>query len=353
MKFAVLSLLFVSCIASVAQAKDPVFAVPTNPRDTTAVNSYDARYSIVNLSWFKYLFGYASNGNFVERTPKFVFFVVKNTPDNLIVNYTESRSSRRLARRLRGESDKSRFILGVAERVLRDYMDLMKVRNYRLFPNRVDPRGVTLQRTNNSNDGSFLFNRTFVLSFEDPPYGQSLPNRVVTNVRTEWTINLDTLSSSYNRTIDSFEMPNVRDLRYRYYHNFGHALGYGHFQGFFDYFVSRRNPRDVSRSSVDRDNYGYRNQRVNRGYARTRSQVRERVDTLNDRRVNTYGRSVMFADTKNRTHASNHPTRLDQLLLPLIAKNSEKIIVSFGNVLIGKLLPERIYSLYETFRYFV
>ncbi|KAK2574791.1 hypothetical protein KPH14_013090 [Odynerus spinipes] len=218
----------------------------------------------------------------------------------------------------------------------------MGLKDYRINLDSVDQSGVYLTLGSLGSFDPVFFNRTFTLSFEVPPYGQSLPNRVVTNIDNPWSIDADKLSMTFRRFIDTVQMPNVNDLRYRYYHNFGHSLGFGHFRGFYE-----RQMANLAKDHDEADSYKETRYRSSRYRGRT-ALLRRRPTVANSA---TLTRSVMFADTKNQTHASNFLTRLDERLLPVILRNHEKIMESFRDRLLNHEIPERVYGLYELLRY--
>lgn len=326
---------FIAYAPSYVENKDPVYAVPTYSSETIPIGAFNPQYSIVNLLWFRYL---SQNDDIDADSPtstKIVYLSLKNIPKNLFINFTNT-AGRRVSQRAIDPALQRRYILSTADKVLRDFFDIMGIKNYRIKLNAVDPSGVYLTPNSLASFEPMHFNRTFTLSFEVPPYGQSLPNRVVTNINNPWSIDADKLSMTFRRFIDTVQMPNVNDLRYRYYHNFGHSLGFGHFRGFYE--------RQFARFTDDNN--------VNDGYDKVRtSRNRDGPNTVFRRRSTTLNRSVMFADTKNQTHASNFLTRLDERLLPLILQNHEKIMESYRDRLLTNEIPKRVYGLYELLRY--
>lgn len=325
---------FITYAPSNVASKDPVYAVPTYSSETIPIGSHNPQYSIVNLLWFRYLSQHDDVNADDPPSTKIIYITLKNVPKNLFINFTNT-VGRRVSQRAIDPALQRRYILTTADKVLRDFLDIVGIKNYRINLNAVDPSGVYLTPNSLGSFDSIHFNRTFTLSFEVPPYGQSLPNRVVTNINNPWSIDADKLSMTFRRFIDTVQMPNVNDLRYRYYHNFGHSLGFGHFRGFYEHELANIANDNSASSSYDK--------------IRT-SRNRDRP-TVFRRRSTTLNRSVMFADTRNQTHASNFLTRLDERLLPLILRNHEKIMESFRDRLLTNEIPERVYDLYELLRY--
>ena len=90
--------------------------------------------------------------------------------------------------------------------------------------NGVDETGVNLTLHNGRRNYNISFNRTINIDFANPPYGQTLANRLVTNRNIEWKISVeDLINFKGDRQVDK------SSLLYRYYHNIGHLLGLGHF----------------------------------------------------------------------------------------------------------------------------
>lgn len=230
-------------------ARDPNYAVQVRVPDERASMWHD--YRIVNLNWFNYL-------NLVEQRsePLHVYYRVVSLPSRFKVNRMLSKSTSLSPLVSRGdtqqplqayesmvydnnEARKKQYITGVFEAVFRRYLRLMNVtRSSVVFhPNTVDYVGIRLRMetavaattaatTPQPTQTSRIFNRTIIVSFEDPPYGQSRINRLVTNRNIPWTlwngIRTDDMrfSSNYNVT---------EDIVYRYFHNIGHLLGFGHY----------------------------------------------------------------------------------------------------------------------------
>lgn len=192
------------------QSRDPNYAVDVLVRDPKRPDVLHQQ-RIVSLAWLEYL---SSPG------PLELHYTVHNTPDSLTVKEAHANARYRVYRR--AENVKRRLISGVFEQVLHNYLhSLLKVGvEVRVYANSVDQIGVAV------NGGRHRLNRTMVLSFEDPPYGQSRVNRLVTNRRIPFVVwsgaNMDKFRyrADYNQT---------EDLIYRYFHNLGHALGFGHY----------------------------------------------------------------------------------------------------------------------------
>lgn len=198
--------------APVGETRDPNYALDLVVRDPARPTVLHQQ-RIVSLAWLEYLS--SSSGGPLE-----LHYTVISTPDSLTVKEANADGRYRVYRR--AENVKRQLVAGVFEQVLRNYLyRLLKVGvDVRVYANSVDEIGVPV------NGGRATLNRTMVLSFEDPPYGQSRVNRLVTNRRIPFVIwsgaNMDRFRfrRDYNQT---------EDLIYRYFHNLGHALGFGHY----------------------------------------------------------------------------------------------------------------------------
>lgn len=205
----------------VVVARDPNYAVEVDAVDyeNQAVHSY----RIVSLNWLNYL---------SSPSPTYdIYYKVLSVPKKLsLVTYPGSTT--RFVRYDSNENAKKQLVSQVFEQVLNVYLvrllDISK--EVRLYADSVDREGVKLKGTGTetTDNGSLSrFNRTIVITFEDPPYGQSRSNRLVTNRNNEWTVWRSDLPGlrfkpGYNIS---------RDLIYRYFHNLGHTLGFGHYIG--------------------------------------------------------------------------------------------------------------------------
>lgn len=162
-----------------------------------------------------------------------------------------------------------------------------------------------------NNLSAYKFNRTIVISFEDPPYGQSRINRLVTNRNVTWhNLNIMRLKlSNHLRRIDT------TDLRYRYAHNIGHLLGLGHF-------IEIRQLTEQDRRLYERvDKPKVLKFRVPDGDLKT-------------------GRSVMTADTNDNRRAAQYITQQDRLFLGYLVHNLDKVIEESVRDLIINRVPK-------------
>lgn len=153
---------------------------------------------------------------------------------------------------------------------------------------------------------SYTLNRTIVISFEDPPYGQSRTNRLVTNRNIPWHNNPIV---RYQRS-NKYTKIDTTDLEYRYAHNIGHLLGFGH------YVRSTKGPFAQS--------YVYR--------SLPRS------------------KSVMFANTTDIKHASQFPTKQDLYAFRYIAKHIDSILEKTICHILKIELPASIIDSYKRYR---
>ena len=191
-------------------------------------------------------------------------------------------------------------ILNIAEDVMRDYMK----RVFYLKDDQIDiqegfdPRRTTVNFFPNSFRYSLQrvpFNRTIVITFENPPYGQSKSQRLVTNKNVDWH---DDETKRFDRT-ENFTKIDTTDLRYRYYHNLGHSLGFGHFVSILD---------------------------------------------KNETDTNQLFKSVMFADVKNE-RASQNLTDFDIFSMYYIVRNLDRLLFDFSNRLLTREIPENMVRL--------
>lgn len=194
---------------------DPNYAVELHVPQPA--DNLDHQYRLVSLAWQDY---------FANSEQPEVFYTVQSVPLQMNIRSVQRLLDGNTPNRLNVFNDLSkRNNVGyVFEHVMNEYTkNLLRLnKRVRVYPERVDPVGV---RVNNNQD---FFNRTVVITFENPPYGQSRVNRLVTNRNIPWTVwangstNLIRLNPQYNMT---------EDLLYRYYHNVGHLLGFGHYMG--------------------------------------------------------------------------------------------------------------------------
>lgn len=189
-------------------ADDPPYAIDT---------SYG--YRVVSLPWFDYFNSIrkqsvdAPNN---DPSPPAVHVYVRliSLPTSI------SRQSNTLERL--STTDSRVAIHRLIEQVFTYYVVQVLAVSARLtiHPEQTDPTGVLLP-------GGWL-NRTIVVSFEDPPYGQSSTNRLVTDRRIAWVLwaNTDTEQLRFRH-----DYRQTHDLAYRFLHNLAHVLGFGHYVG--------------------------------------------------------------------------------------------------------------------------
>lgn len=218
-------------LVSVGLARDPNYATVVRFQEN---DGSDHQYRLVSLNWLDY---------FARSTddPLNIYYTVQSLPEEITVRDARTGTFERYR-----NNGRERLVRLVFEHVLDSYVRklLQLKKRVNVYVNSVDQSGVPV------NNGRNWFNRTIVISFEDPPYGQSRPNRLVTNRNIPWTIwteqNNDLIR--YNRRVGHL-YNQTEDLIYRYFHNVGHSLGFGHYLG------SSKNGRDVARRSVMYPNY--------------------------------------------------------------------------------------------------
>lgn len=272
MQYTIVILTTIAMLAPNASARDPTFAItatiPINQETT-------AKYRIVSIAWLKYI---------AESKAPYIWLYVENLP-----NSWNGRNLTNKFERDRARSD----ITNLIAQTLRFYVTVgMRVPIRGIFAQQIDRRGVLLDllpkryRTSASRDddlANFRLNRTIVVSFEDPPYGQSRTNRLVTNRNIPWHNSKTLRFQRSNR----FTRIDTTDLRYRYAHNIGHLLGFGHYL------------------NLTRTNNNFNRQRNNLAYEK---------------------RSVMFADTKDIRHAAQYTTGLDLQVVRYVVKYLDTIL---------------------------
>ena len=281
------TILFFVCIAAVS-ARDASYAAEL--RIPMSDNFIVQR--LVSLGWLRYL------NPSEPQTPKKVWFSVKSVPDKW--------QGEEVTEETRDTTRKE--IMKIAEDVMRDYMK----RVFQLKDDQIDikegydPKKTTVNFFPNSVRYSLQgvpFNRTIVITFENPPYGQSKSQRLVTNKNLDWH---DDQTKRLDRT-DNFEKIDTTDLRYRYYHNVGHSLGFGHFVSLLD---------------------------------------------NNETETNQAFKSVMFADVKNG-RASQNMTDYDIFSMNHIVRNLDRLIYEFSNRLLTREIPENIVQLIKEYGRFL
>lgn len=282
--------LLLACMLVTVRSRDASYAaelqVPLR-ENTTIVQR------LVSLGWLRYM-----QANFRPHEPKSVWFTVKSVPKTWQGEEVTSDTRERVAREIKQ----------VASDVLDEYLR----RVFYLQPDKIDIRdGIDTKNITfdalPSAQSEFLrnvqFNRTIVISFEDPPYGQSKPQRLVTNRNIQWH---DDDYKRRTRTKD-FTRIDVSDLRYRYYHNIGHALGFGHFVDLLD----------ASMSETDKQY-----------------------------------QSVMFADV-NSPHASQTLTEYDVFSMYYIAHNLDHVLLDFAKRMIEKEIPANVVNVNRDYARFL
>lgn len=332
-------------------AKDPVFAVPVSVPLFAVGDENDksiqfATFSIVNALWLRYLTGVPVQSNINEgkptifasdkhginqNQPKKIFVSIISTPQFL----TFVDSYHRHMNYSNDESIKVKIIHRTFLRVINDYMvNYFGLKNVDIV-NGYDEEGVRLQMFPGIRSLVF-FNRTFVISFDDPPYGQSLSNRLVTNRNINWIVNEVDLIG-----IDEAKRASGNDLMYRYYHNIGHALGFGHYRS----------------SAVQKDIHILHNRTE---YIKYLSSIEKISSTLpaNERiSQSILGdeeelRSVMYANISNSKKSAGFPTNMDRYVFRYVAINFNELINKFITDFIVNELSPLILSMINVARYF-
>lgn len=314
----------IAALTGTSFGRDPTFAIEANvplSKDTSAV------YRIVSLGWIKYLTTHANPT---------IWLHVENLP----VWW----NGRNLTNASFREKQLAKYEI---TKLAREILQLYITRGFRVttatrFLTHIDPNGVTMnmlperyryrnndirigRRTNekvgviptNSDEtvdlANFKLNRTIVISFEDPPYGQSRTNRLVTNRNIKW----------HNSPVKRYQLTNrytkidTTDLRYRYAHNLGHLLGFGHYL------------RLVRQATGLPSSWSFYNN-IHGG--------RWQED-----------KSVMFADTKNSKHSSQYVTFQDLYVIRYVAKNIDSILENTVNRILKTELPKTIIDSFKQY----
>lgn len=271
------TILFLVCVAATS-ARDASYAAELQIpiRENLIVQR------LVSLGWLRYL------SPSEPQLPKKVWFSVKSVPDKWQGEEVtdETRDTAR------------KEILNIAQDVMRDYMNRVFYLNDEQIDIRegFDPRSTTVDFFPNSfKRYSLPFNRTIVITFENPPYGQSKSQRLVTNRNVDWH---DDKTKRFDRT-ENFRKIDTTDLRYRYYHNIGHSLGFGHFVSIID---------------------------------------------KNETDTNLLFKSVMFADVKNE-RASQNLTDFDIFSMYYIVRNLDELLFDFSDRLLTREIPKNMVRL--------
>jgi hypothetical protein len=210
------SLVLVAAISSLlllpaARSRDPNYAVELS---VTTDNEEVHNFRVVSLQWLDYL----ARSERQTRRP-LIYYKIESVPDLLSVGTFPGPRFRRYDAE---PSAKRELVAQVFEQVLEVYMfDVLGLKiSAEIHADAVDPVGVAV------NGGRHQLNRTIVVSFEDPPYGQSRINRLVTNRNIRWVV-WNGVKTENIRFRPSYNM--TEDLIYRYFHNIGHLLGFGHY----------------------------------------------------------------------------------------------------------------------------
>lgn len=186
------------------------------------------RSRLVGLAWLRY------SQTIAQHTPFEIWLRIEGMPRSFNGRDLEDCRTQDSSSSLICD-DASIAIVSLAEEILLDYtvnawgLPRDAVRVY--TDGSVDENGVTLNLMPPIDaDGydelrNYTFNRTINIDFRDPPYGQSRANLLVTDRNLPWH-DLATLRYKATR---NFTRIDTNDLRYRYTHNLGHVLGYGHF----------------------------------------------------------------------------------------------------------------------------
>ena len=219
-----------ACSVLSVNARDPNYAIEVRVPDPEQPTDLVHTYRLVSLPWLEYL----ANTRKPDQTLDVYYTVGASLPDRMNLKTPTSATTTRIYRF--NDNEKRAAIAAVFEQVIYSYLfDVLGLKStLRLHRNSVDPIGVTI------NQGRNRLNRTISLMFAEPPYGQSTPNGLVTNRHIPWTIWSGTSTESVRFRRD-YNM--TEDILYRYFHNLGHAFGFGHY-------VGSENPRDPQRPTV-------------------------------------------------------------------------------------------------------
>lgn len=239
--FLLATVLVAKTLVREAESRDPNYAVEIEPLDEKA--RLANTYRLVSLNWLNYLSSSSSrdddNDDNQRRPTKEIYFKIVSLPDRMKLGRVSKNKQQQQQQPTytiydNNRSAKEQLVRQVFEAVFTRYVRLMDIRQpVRLYANAVDPIGVRLKRDGRDADkpnssSEYSFNRTIVISFEDPPYGQSRVNRLVTSRNIPWTVwnGVNTDDFRFARAYNVSQ-----DLIYRYFHNIGHLLGYGHYVG--------------------------------------------------------------------------------------------------------------------------
>lgn len=202
-------------LANTVKCKDPLFAVPleipTATHGTSPTHTHMIEYKVVSLLWLSYLKQF-------EGENRYIFLNVVNYPYRLKVN------NRTILTHPSDKMNMHTWLTQTARTVLLQYVKGCIGEKDVYILNGVDQTGVNLVFRNGRRRYNISFNRTINIDFADPPYGQTLANRLVTNRKIDWTISVGDLVN-----FDGYRKVDKSSLLYRYYHNIGHLLGLGHF----------------------------------------------------------------------------------------------------------------------------
>lgn len=206
----VVSVIVLSLVGTDVRARDPNYAVEVMVPDNEEVHNF----RLVSLHWLDYL----SRSERQLRRPQ-IYYKIESVPEQLSVGTYPGPRFRHYDRHWNG---KRNLVAQVFEQVLEVYMfDVLGLKiPAEIHADAIDRVGVFV------NDGKHRLNRTIVISFEDPPYGQSRINRLVTNRNIRWVV-WNGARTEFVRFRNGYNM--TEDLIYRYFHNIGHLLGFGHY----------------------------------------------------------------------------------------------------------------------------
>lgn len=289
----VLCLISLSIVFSIAVHDQPVLAADSPLAVELDVPARDyiehtLRYRLVGTAWLRYLR--------VDPRPC-IWLKLVGLPESFngldLSGYKKDQNDDDFV-----YNDAKISILSLAEHILRIYLHRgMELKRTVVIhtDDSVDEHGTKIDLLPKGLPGpmdlrEFQFNRTILIDFREPPYGQSKSNLLVTNKNIPW----HDLNFRRYKLTNNFTRIDTTDLRYRYFHNIGHSLGLGHFVGEFE----RNDVGGLSTSSSSAPI-----------------------------KISPPYKSVMTADTTDSVRASQFATRQDLRVLGFIWRNFDDLVV--------------------------